>query len=112
MQENHAIFIRKVRFLFVWTWEKGFCVCFSRFILIELLFSTFFLFTCQLRFVDRSLNRLSATSDGHLLTVDFDEFTVVLAQLFGEMLFATGHGLEKEDAFLMGFDYNFSRALK
>jgi hypothetical protein len=76
------------------------------FIQIAVVFSIFFLFFCQLRFIDRGLNTLTIISDRDLLTINFNQLTIVLLHLLGEVIFTARHGLKERDAFLMRFDYD------
>lgn len=70
------------------------------------MFSIFFLFVCQLRFIDRGLNTLAVIPDCDLLTIDFNQLTIVLLHLLGEVFLTARHGLKERDAFFMRFDYD------
>lgn len=106
MQKNHAIFIADLRFFFCLQGKNGLWVLILHFIHIGVVFSIFFLFVCQLRFIDRGLNTLAVISDRDLLAINFNQLTIVLLHLRGEVFFAARHGLKERDAFLMRFDYD------
>ena len=107
MQENHAIFIADLWVFFCLQGKNGLWVLILHFIQIAVVFSIFFLFVCQLRFIDRGLNTLAVIPDRDILAINFNQLTIVLLHLLGEVVFTARNGLKERDAFLMRFDYDF-----